>query len=184
MTTTPKYLIAGDRLGLKKLSPADATPRYVRWLNDEDVQRYSRKRGKNFSLKDVKDFIASTLRSLDWHLAVFVKNGARHIGNISINAIDKKNNSAELSIMIGDRSVWGKGYATEAIILATDIAFEVLKLHRLWTESPNPAFAAIMCKLHWVSEGRRRDAFRMPRGYRDLECWSILETEWRAEHNT
>lgn len=176
------YLIAGGRLGLRKLLPADATPRYVQWLNDAHVQRYSNKRGKKFSLNDVRAFIASTAQSSDWHLGVFVKDESKHIGNISINAVDKKNNSAELSIMIGDRSVWGRGYATEAIMLATEFAFRALKLHRLWTESPNPAFAAIMRKLRWVAEGRRRDAFRMPRGYRDFECWSILETEWKSAH--
>ncbi|MDO8584840.1 MAG: GNAT family protein [bacterium] len=171
------YLIASERLGLRELSPAEATLRYVHWLNDAKVQLYTRRRGKKFSLKDVRDFIASTRQSPDRHFAVFIKDGEKHIGNIFIIAIDKENKSAELSIMIGDRSVWGKGYATEAIILATKLAFKVLKLHRLWAESAHPVFNAIMRKLNWVFEGRRRDAFRMPRGYRDVDCWSVLEAE-------
>ncbi len=180
---TPRYLIESKRLGLRKLLPADATPSYVGWLNDVEVQRYTRRRGKRFSLKDVRAFIASAAQSPDWHLAVVMKDGDRHIGNISINNIDARNKSAELSIMIGERSVWGMGYASEAIALATMFAFKTLKLHRLWAESPNPAFNAVMGKLHWVSEGLRRDAFRTQRGYLDFECWSVLEREWKSEYN-
>jgi RimJ/RimL family protein N-acetyltransferase len=44
--------------------------------------------------------------------AVETRDG-RHIGNMTA-VIDRNNDVADLSIMIGDRSVWGQGYGTSA----------------------------------------------------------------------
>ncbi len=83
--------------------------------------------------------------------------------------------------MIGDRLVWGQGYAREGIELTSQFAFETLKLHRLWAESPNPAFNRAVEGLGWINEGIRRDAFKMPDGYEDLTCWSLLRTDGDAK---
>ncbi len=178
-----EYLIFGERLGIRRLRPTDATPIYLGWLNDFQVQAYTRRRGRNVSSKEMKDFLVAAQRSLDWHLALVVRDGRKHIGNLSLNSIDAKNKSAELSIMIGDRSVWGQGYATEAIELAADFAFRALKLHRLWAESPNSAFNAVMEKIGWIHEGKRRQAFLAGKKFLDFECWSLLHDEWRVRHN-
>jgi RimJ/RimL family protein N-acetyltransferase len=54
-----------------------------------------------------------------------------HIGNISLrdNSADKY--YSEISIMIGDKQHWGKGYATEAIKLLTDYCFRVRNIHKV-----------------------------------------------------
>ena len=36
-----------------------------------------------------------------------------------------------MSLFIGEKAIWGKGYATEAIALASEYAFNGLNLHKL-----------------------------------------------------
>ena len=77
--------------------------------------------------------------------------------------------------MIGDKTTWGKGYGSEAINLLTDFAFKDLKLHRVWAESCNPGFIALMRKLNCRQEGVRQDEVRVEYKYLDYIDWSILE---------
>lgn len=172
--TTPE-----SRLVLRSLQPSDRSEKYLSWLNDAEVQQYSRRHGRTFTMTDIDAFLAEAQNSPDYFLAVIVKDTGAHIGNLSLNAVDVKNSSAEISIMMGDRDYWGKGLATEAVELATQVGFSQLKLHRLWAESPNPAFNAIMKKLGWIKEGVRREAFLLDGTYCDHVCWSLLVHEWK-----
>ena len=50
-------------------------------------------------------------------LAMVLREDDRHIGNISLQAIDWIDRSAEFAILLGDRTAWGKGYSKEAAYL-------------------------------------------------------------------
>lgn len=171
------YTITTDRLYLRTLQPTDRSEQYLGWLNDPEVQQYTRRRGRTSTMVDIDNFIANTLESGDWHFAVFTHEN-KHIGNISLNSVDVRNCSAELSIMLGDREEWGKGYATEAILGLTNFAFREIGLHRVWTESCNPAFIKLMKKMNWPQEGIRREAVKLDEGYVDYIDWAVLQTEW------
>ncbi len=179
-----EFLLTGKNLGLRKLVPGDASTTYLEWLNDSVVGRYTRRRGKTTTWTEMEEFLASVQNSKDWHFAIILLAGRKHIGNLSINSVDELNKNAELSIMIGDRSEQGKGFAKEAMILATKFAFEELGLHRFWAGSPNPAFNAAIAKLGWTKEGVRREAFYLEGKFVDLVNWSILKSEWeKLEEN-
>lgn len=172
------YTLESERLLLRTLQPADSSERYLGWLNDPEVQKYTRRRGRTSSRQDVIDFIDYTLKSADFHFAIFLKDMGLHIGNASLNSVDEINKNAEVSIMIGDKAVWGNGYGSEAINILTGFAFKDLKLHRVWAESCNPGFIALMRKLKWRQEGVRRDAVCVGDKYLDYIDWAVLENEW------
>jgi len=67
----------------------------------------------------------------DYLFGVFLKDKSEHIGNIKIGNIEQIHRSGDVGILLGNRKQWGKGYATEAIKLATRYAFEELNLHTL-----------------------------------------------------
>ena len=54
-----------------------------------------------------------------------------HIGNIKVGPINYNHKYADISYFIGDRNSWGKGYASEAVSIATMYAFKSLKLESL-----------------------------------------------------
>lgn len=175
------YQLESDRLLLRSLQLSDKSERYLNWLNDPEVQKYSRRRGQISTMENIEEFIKSSLEGNDFHFAIFTKNNNSHIGNISLNSVDELNNHAELSIMIGDKNVWGRGYAKEAISVLLKFAFEKLNLNRVWAESCNPAFIALMNKLFWFKEGVRREAICIDGVYLDYVNWSVLKKEWLAE---
>lgn len=62
---------------------------------------------------------------------IICNNSNCHIGNIKIGPINPHHNYADISYFIGEKSLWGKGIATEAIQLILKYAFEELKLHKV-----------------------------------------------------
>ena len=56
----------------------------------------------------------------------------KHIGNCSYFNVDEAKGEAELSIMIGDRDYWGKGYGTDAVAALVSYVFHQTKLNRVY----------------------------------------------------
>jgi [ribosomal protein S5]-alanine N-acetyltransferase len=175
-----QVFLAGKAVTLMPLGRDDASDEYLAWLNDPDVLRYRGSRVPPTTIAELERWIDGLPDRGDLVLAIRTQRERNHIGNISLNTIQWVHRSAELSIMIGAKDVWGRGYGTEAIALLTAHAFSTMGLHRLWAESPNPAFNAAMTKLAWTHEGVKREAFLLDGAYIAFECWSILEPEWRA----
>lgn len=55
----------------------------------------------------------------------------QHIGNVGIHHISKAHRKAEIGIMIGEKSYWGKGYGTDAVKTALKYCFKKLKLNKV-----------------------------------------------------
>lgn len=183
MALNKNNIISGRRLILRRLKLSDVGKKYLGWMNDAETQKYTRRRGQKITLADLKKFILDSRKSPDCHFAIVIKDGNKHIGNIFLNIMDNLNKSADVSIMVGDREEWGKGYAKEAIELISEFAFKKLKLHLLSAGSPNPAFNALIKKLGWKLEGKRREAFLFEGKFIDMVLWSILENEWKKINN-
>ncbi|MEE9250890.1 MAG: GNAT family N-acetyltransferase [Alphaproteobacteria bacterium] len=173
--------LEGEKVCLRPLTPADASEDYLGWLNDPEVLRYRGPKDKRSSMADIQRYIESIPERGDVVLAIRERIGERHVGNIALNSILHLHRSAELSIMIGAREVWGRGYGKESIGLLTRYGFEVLKLNRIWAESPNPTFNAAMKRLGWTEEGVKRQAFLLDDRFVDFVCWSILAHEFEGQ---
>ncbi len=96
----------GLRLFLRRLNSSDNLQHYLDWLNDSEIQKFTRRRGRKTSGEDLADFLKRAESGTDYHLAICLKDSKKHIGNISLNSIDPLNQSAEVSIMLGDFNDW------------------------------------------------------------------------------
>jgi RimJ/RimL family protein N-acetyltransferase len=100
------------------------------------------------------------------------------IGRIGLFGFDASRNAAELGIVLGDRSTWGKGYGREAVCALVDEAFANGGLTHilLYTFEGNlraqRAFAA--CGFQPVRTVRK---FSMDRGAH-LEIEMIIRRDW------
>lgn len=162
-TSIEKIVInANGRIYLRQLSSDEVTSDYLNWMNDSQVTQYLESRFYPQTMESIRQFVddcASDPACL--FLAVRDSVTNKHIGNIKLHRIDRRHNSGEMSIMIGDKSFWGKGIATEAIALLTSYAFNVLGLHKLTAEcyAVNAGSRRAFEKAGYVLEATRRQQY-------------------------
>ncbi|MCE2517068.1 MAG: GNAT family N-acetyltransferase [Alphaproteobacteria bacterium] len=117
-------------LALRTLTTDDVHDRYVAWMNDPEITKYTEQRYHHHSFDDVQAFVEAKLDSPNEILfGIFYQN--QHIGNIKLGQINLRHLTADLSYFIGDRDCWGAGLASSAIDGVVGFAFTTLKLHKL-----------------------------------------------------
>ncbi len=102
------------------------------------------------------------------------------VGNCGLFGIEWNNRAAEFGIFIGDKSVWGKGYGTDAARLVLRHGFETLNLNRIFLRvyEDNPRAMHTYEKAGFVPEGRMRQAVYRNGEYKDVLLMSTLRSEW------
>ncbi len=124
--------IESDQLYLRNVTEDDVTDAYYNWLNDPDVNQYLETRFSEQTREDILSFVKIQGKSADSvFLAICLKENHRHIGNIKLGPINPIHKFGDISLFIGDKSSWGKGYATQAISMITEYAFTKLKIHKV-----------------------------------------------------
>ena len=89
---------------------------------------------------------------------------------------------AGIGISIGEKSLWGKGYGTDAMNALLDFGFGMLRLERMWLEVYvfNKRARRSYDKSGFVLEGVERNGVFKQGRYLDVEVMSILRDEWAA----
>jgi [ribosomal protein S5]-alanine N-acetyltransferase len=124
--------IETERLLLRDVVPADATERYAGWMNDADVTRYMETRFTRHTIDGLRAYIEGMQRKPDTlFLAIVVRDGNLHIGNIKLGPVDRVHGTADVALMIGDRSAWGRGFAAEAIRAVSEYGFAQMGVRKL-----------------------------------------------------
>lgn len=124
-------VLYGERIYLRRLTEDDASEAYVRWMNDPDINQYLESKYYMHTIESTKAFIRSVTNDSNYQFGIFLKDTDKHIGNIKVGGINHHHNYADIGFLIGDKSYWGKGIATEAIGLATEFGFNALKLNKI-----------------------------------------------------
>lgn len=189
MTTTQSLHIErrGDFPYLTRLESSDlicvpfrrehVSARYLEWLNDAEVNRYSRRRFVRTSEEDALQFLSS-LQPTNQIMAITLKENDEHIGNLQLGPLDLEESHGEVRILIGEKSQWGKGYATQAIHGACCYYFQALGLHRVEAMSCNPGFIRAVLRLGWKEEGCLRERFLDGITRLDYRVFGILAPEF------
>jgi len=125
--------IKSTNLELRCLSGDEVTSSYLGWLNEPSVNQYLEVRhNPPTTVEELTEALEATNASDDSILfGIFLSSTSTHIGNIKIGPINWIHKRAEVGILIGDSTQWGKGYATEAIRSVCDYAGGELGLTRL-----------------------------------------------------
>ena len=151
--------IEAERLFLRELEASDCSADYIAWLADPEVNRFLETRHRKQDEASIVAFI-DTVRSRDdeFLFGIFVRDGDRHIGNIKVGPIHPIHRRADVSLFIGDRGSWGRGYASEAIAALSRHAFEALGVEKLnaGMHAANAGSFRAFLKAGYREEGRRR----------------------------
>ncbi len=152
--------------------------KYIDWLNDPIVNRFSQRgRGRPTGKKDAENYL-SNLKADEVVLGIYVEPHG-HVGNVKYGPIDWANSLADISIMIGEPAVWGSNVGSEAVYLVSKYMFETLGLNRVEAGSNNPAFLRLVEKLGWRVEGILRQRIKTSDGFIDHTLVSQLSEEFK-----
>ena len=89
---------------LRPLERTDLNDRYLNWLNDPEVTRYTETGIFPSSAEDLDNYYRSVSGSRnDVILAVVDKESGRHIGNVKLGPIHWLHRSATFGILIGEK---------------------------------------------------------------------------------
>jgi RimJ/RimL family protein N-acetyltransferase len=77
------------------------------------------------------------------------------IGVVWLYDIHERHRRAEVRIVIGDKTAWGGGYGPDALRVLARIAFDGLKLDKLWADvlATNPRAARAFERAGFAREG-------------------------------
>jgi RimJ/RimL family protein N-acetyltransferase len=171
------------RLRAYEKSDLDAV---MKWINDEEVTDFLGGEMLIYPVSSVAEekFIETAAASSDKQKNFVIETLAeqRYIGAISFNVIDWQSRHAGIGIVIGDKSLWGKGYGTDAMRVMMHLAFDKMNLHRLWlhVRDYNARAIASYEKCGFKREAvLREDHFARGR-YHHTIVMGILESEYRA----
>lgn len=168
------------RLRLVPFGPGHLTDRYVSWLNDPEVVRYSEQRHRRHTRESCGEF----LRSFDagphlfWAVEAHAE-GLGHIGNLTAY-LDAPNGTADVGILIGAKEAWGRGYGSEAWIAACGHLLGTRGLRKVTagTLSLNAGMLAVMRKAGMSEEGRRRRQNLCEGQEADMVLSALFREDW------
>ena len=155
MTDFP--VISTARLEVSPFGEQHLTERYVSWLNDSVVVRYSEQRHRRHTLASCRAYWLS-FRNTPHHFWALEENvsGLGHIGNINAY-VDPINRIADVGILVGEKDAWGKGYGLEAFMAVCNGLLGPGGMRKVTagTMACNLAMLKVMVKAGMREDGRR-----------------------------
>jgi RimJ/RimL family protein N-acetyltransferase len=179
----PLPILRGEHVYLRPAERADI-PNFVRWLNDAETTSFLNMRAPMSEAMEEKWFEGMVERQGKdhYHYVICLLKNDQPIGSLGLFAVDYVNGNGGIGISIGEKSLWGKGYGTDAMNALLDFGFGMLRLERMWLEVYvfNKRARRSYDKSGFVLEGvERRGVFKQGR-YLDVELMSMLRDEWAA----
>jgi ribosomal-protein-alanine N-acetyltransferase len=162
--------IETPRLVLSCLDSAHVTETYREWMSDPEVTRYLETRFSAPTVESLRSYVESMRASADsYFFGIFSRETAAHIGNIKVGPVSAIHGTAAIGLIIGDRSAWGRGYASEAIGAVSAWAFAELGLDKLTAGSYSNNRGSIRAfeRNGFHIEGVQRSHVRLADGGRD-----------------
>lgn len=159
-------------LGRARIAPFAAHhlgPRYVGWLNDPEVVRYSEQRHRAHDLASCEAYFRSVQASGNLFLAIEAVDPALgHVGNMTAS-FDLPNRTCDLSIMVGEAAARGTGIGSLAWCAMVDWLLGPGGQRRVTagTMAENRAMLALMAKSGMTIDAVRPRAFLL--GEREVD---------------
>ena len=105
--------LEGILVKLSQFKESDISKTYISWLNDPKVVQYSNQRFIKHNFLSCQNYFNTFVDSDNLFLAITDKVDGRTIGTMTVY-YNRHHGVADVGIMIGDVSKWGKGYGKDA----------------------------------------------------------------------
>lgn len=154
----------------------------LEWMHDPSVNCFFRFDAKNMTESKALAFVEQSLKEMDeqksFNFAI-VNEKDEYLGTISLKDIDWEAKVAEYAISMRS-AVQGKGIATIATQRILEVAFEQLKLNRVFLNvlSENEKAIHLYEKCGFIYEGEFRKHLLLREKLKDLKWYSMLKEEY------
>ena len=103
----------GDKVDLFPFVTSDVTDTYIGWLNDPEVTQFSNQRFLKHDHDSCMKYLATFFNSNNLFLSVRRRDYGQAIGTMTVY-FSAHHGTADVGILIGERTVWGMGYGQDA----------------------------------------------------------------------
>jgi len=181
--TVERKSLVGERVFLRPFGKKDL-PHIQRWSADAELRKLIGEVAP-MSEAEAEKFYKELRADKDriWFVIVLKRND-RVIGEAGLLRMFRPWRNTDMTIIIGDKDAWGKGYGTEAGHLLLDYAFNRLGFHRIsiGVVGFNKRALRFWESLGFKKEGVERDEYFYDNKYSDGIMMSILENEFRKNN--
>ena len=174
----PVYTLKGELVALGPLR-REMIDLWLRWFNDLDMLRTLGT--VDAATREAEErFYTQATGEGQVNFAIFELASSRPVGTCGLRDVDQRNGTATFGISIGDRTVWNRGYGSEATRLLLDYAFHWLGLHNviLHVFANNPRGVRAYEKAGFRVIGRRREARKLGQQRMDVIDMDALASEF------
>ena len=133
------------RLRLDPFQQVDITEPYLSWLNDPEVTRFSNQRFRQHTAESSAAYLASFIGTANSFLLIRHHSEGQPIGTATVYR-SPQHGTADIGLMVGERSCWGQGYGREAWQAVLQALLQEPGMRKLTggTARPNRAMVRIM----------------------------------------
>jgi ribosomal-protein-alanine N-acetyltransferase len=152
--------IKTGKLLITPFSERHLTQRYVDWLNDPEVTRYSEQRHRKHTLEECRAYWRSYDSTPHYFWAVELLDTHEHIGN-SNAYVDVNNKTANVGCLVGEKRLWNKGYGGEILSTVCNYLLYTANLRKVTCGT----FATHLGVLHVLKKIGMFEECRIPKHY-------------------
>ncbi|RCK30575.1 GNAT family N-acetyltransferase [Thalassospira lucentensis] len=136
-----------DQIRLKPATMSLLSQKWVDWLNDIEVVRFSNQRNQMHTLDSQREFLTRKLNDPSSKLfGIFFARA--HIGMVELGNINPERDSAEVRYLIGEKTLWGKGIASFVVKKMVEMSRELqtIKLLEAGADTRNTGSIKVLLK--------------------------------------
>jgi [ribosomal protein S5]-alanine N-acetyltransferase len=105
-------ILRGHLVTLRRFVPTDIGAGYLGWLQDPEVTRYSNQRFRNHDWASAEAYLAGFAQTPN--LFLLIRDGNDEAIGTMTAYFAPQHGTADLGIMVGERSAWGHGFGSDA----------------------------------------------------------------------
>jgi len=155
-----------------------------RWFEDPEVIRFTPGIGPMSDSQEEEWFkrVGEDANAVQWVIEV----DGKLVGVTGIGGINWRHGNGETGIVIGDKSLWRKGIATEAMALRMAFCFRELNLHKIKTRAfmENEASKRALQKAGYRESGIQREEMYKDGGWHDIWMGEVMREDWEKAQKT
>lgn len=177
------YFLSAEGIRLRGVTRDDLAA-YRAWLDNDEVTHFLEMGSRPTRESDIEAFW--TLANEQRDAIVFTieaRDDVRAVGTCGLYLIEPIPRRAQFNILIGDPSVWDRGYGSEATRLLLEYGFLTLNLNsiQLGVNAENARAVRSYEKCGFVHEGVRRQFVYRNGRYYDSVMMSVLREDYLTE---